>query len=209
MKNISSIILLILSFNLYPQNNDNAVNLLDKVSSKIDIANNYKIEFSYHVDDDINQKEKGNIIIENNNYFLDFFGVKQICDSKFIYTIVSENKEVIVSNILNENERNLSPSNLLNFYREGYIVEIEKLKKESIYSIQYIKLIPIEGSSEVRHLLIGINIDNNNIFKVIEYGKNNSKITLEIKSIIYNAKLEEDIFVFNENDYLEYYIEKL
>ena len=85
MKNISSIILLILSFNLYPQNNDNAVNLLDKVSSKIDTANNYKIEFSYHVDDNINQKEKGNIIIENNNYFPSFFCVcLHICFTRFL-----------------------------------------------------------------------------------------------------------------------------
>ena len=209
MKNISSIILLILSFNLYPQNNDNAVNLLDKVSSKIDTANNYKIEFSYHVDDDINQKEKGNIIIENNNYFLDFFGVKQICDSKFIYTIVSENKEVIISDILKENKKSLSPSNLLKFYRDGYIIKNEESKKESSFLNQYIKLIPIENKQEISHLLIGINTVSNDIFKVIEFGKNKSKITLEINNIFYNTELKDDVFDFNENDYLDYYIEKL
>ena len=149
------------------------------------------------------------MIIKKDNYVLDFFGVKQICDSKLIYTIVPENKEVIISNILNEKKENLSPSNLLKFYRDGYEIKIEKSKKESSFLIQYIKLIPIENSLEISHLLIGINTSNSDIFKVIEFGKNKSKITLEINNIFYNSEFSDDIFIFNENDYLDYYIERL
>ena len=209
MKIFFSIVLLLTTINFYGQNDANAVKLLDKVSLKIDKSDNYKIEFSYHIDDNIDQKEKGVVIIKKDNYVLDFFGVKQICDSKLIYTIVPENKEVIISNILNEKKENLSPSNLLKFYRDGYEIKIEKSKKESSFLIQYIKLIPIENSLEISHLLIGINTSNSDIFKVIEFGKNKSKITLEINNIFYNSEFSDDIFIFNENDYLDYYIERL
>ena len=209
MKIFFSIVLLLTTINFYGQNDANAVKLLDKVSLKIDKSDNYKIEFSYHIDDNIDQKEKGVVIIKKDNYVLDFFGVKQICDSKFVYTIVPENKEVIISNILNGKKENLSPSNLLKFYRDGYEIKITKSKKESNFLIQYIKLIPIENSLEISHLLIGINTSNSDIFKVIEFGKNKSKITLEINNIFYNSEFSDDIFIFNENDYLDYYIERL
>ena len=209
MKIFFSIVLLITTINFYGQNDANAVKLLDKVSLKIDKADNYKIEFSYHIDENIDQKEKGVVIIKKDNYVLDFFGVKQISDSKFVYTVVPENKEIIISEILNEKKENLSPSNILKFYRDGYAIKIEESKKESGHLIKYIKLIPIENSLEISHLLIGINTSNNDIFKVIEFGKNKSKIKLKINNIFYNSKLRDDIFIFNENEYLDYYIEKL
>ena len=92
---------------------------------------------------------------------------------------------------------------------QGFEFGIEESKKESGHLIKYIKLIPIENSLEISHLLIGINTSNNDIFKVIEFGKNKSKITLEINNIFYNSKLRDDIFIFKENEYLDYYIEKL
>ena len=209
MKIFFSIVLLITTINFYSQNDANAVKLLDKVSLKIDKADTYKIEFSYYIDDNIDQKEKGVVIIKKDNYVLDFFGVKQISDSKFVYTIVPENNEVFISKILKEKKENLSPSNLLKFYRHGYVIKIDESKKESSHLIQYIKLIPIENSLEISHLLIGINTSNNDIIKVIEFGKNKSKITLEINKILYNSEFRDDIFIFNENDFLDYYIEKL
>jgi hypothetical protein len=58
MKIFFSIVLLVSNINFYGQNDADAVKLLDKVSLKIDKADTYKIEFSLHSDDNINQKEK-------------------------------------------------------------------------------------------------------------------------------------------------------
>ena len=90
MKIFFSIVLLIITINFYGQNDASAVKLLDKVSLKIDKADTFKIEFSYHLDENIDQKEKGVVIIKKDNYVLDFFGVKQISDSKFAYILLIE-----------------------------------------------------------------------------------------------------------------------
>lgn len=209
MKNYAFYILLLTFSNLFSQNDLKVEQLLDKVSFNIDQSTSYSLNFSYIIDDDIAQKRKGNIIISKNKYILEFLGVKQISDSNFIYTIVPENQEVMISKIQKEDEENISPSNILKFYRQGYEIEMDQLKVESGLSIQFLKLTPNFSDSEISHIFLGININNNNIYKVIEVGKNNSKTMLKIENISYNLKINEDAFDFKEDDYEGYYIEKI
>ena len=209
MKNYAFYILLLTFSNLFSQNDLKVEQLLDKVSFNIDQSTSYSLNFSYIIDDDIAQKRKGNIIISKNKYILEFLGVKQISDSNFIYTIVPENQEVMISKIQKEDEENISPSNILKFYRQGYEIEMDQLKVESGLSIQFLKLTPNFSDSEISHIFLGININNNNIYKVIEVGKNNSKTMLKIENISYNLKINEDVFDFKEDDYEGYYIEKI
>ena len=163
---------------------------------------------SYKINQNINEESNGSVIISEDKYFLDFLGVKQICDSNFLYTIVAENKEVIISKILEENKQSISPSNILKFYKEGYEIAMDELKSESNMKVQYLKLIPLDENSEIDHILLGINNKNNDIYKVIEKGKNNSTTILRIDKINYNTSIDSTIFVFNELDYKGYYIEK-
>lgn len=209
MKNYAFYILLLTFSNLFSQNDLKVEQLLDKVSFNIDQSTSYSLNFSYVIDDDIAQKRKGNIVISKNKYILEFLGVKQISDSNFIYTIVPENQEVMISKIQKEAEENISPSNILKFYRQGYEIEMDQLKVESGLSIQFLKLTPNFSDSEISHIFLGININNNNIYKVIEVGKNNSKTMLKIENISYNLKINEDVFDFKEDDYEGYYIEKI
>lgn len=209
MKNYAFYILLLTFSNLFSQNDLKVEQLLDKVSFNIDQSTSYSLNFSYIIDDDIAQKRKGNIVISKNKYILEFLGVKQISDSNFIYTIVPENQEVMISKIQKEAEENISPSNILKFYRQGYEIEMDQLKVESGLSIQFLKLTPNFSDSEISHIFLGININNNNIYKVIEVGKNNSKTMLKIENISYNLKINEDAFDFKEDDYEGYYIEKI
>lgn len=209
MKNYAFYILLLTFSNLFSQNDLKVEQLLDKVSFNIDQSTSYSLNFSYIIDDDIAQKRKGNIVISKNKYILEFLGVKQISDSNFIYTIVPENQEVMISKIQKEDEENISPSNILKFYRQGYEIEMDQLKVESGLSIQFLKLTPNFSDSEISHIFLGININNNNIYKVIEVGKNNSKTMLKIENISYNLKINEDAFDFKEDDYEGYYIEKI
>ena len=127
MKNYAFYILLLTFSNLFSQNDLKVEQLLDKVSFNIDQYTSYSLNFSYIIDDDIAQKRKGNIIINKNKYILEFLGVKQISDSNFIYTIVPENQEVMISKIQKEDEENISPSNILKFYRQGYEIEMDQL----------------------------------------------------------------------------------
>ena len=147
--------------------------------------------------------------IQGDNYLLNFMGITQICDSNNIYSIVPENEEVIISSIEEEEEQTIKPSKLLNFYRKGYLILWDKLQSDYKSKIQFVKLIPSNSNSDIDYLLLGINISNDNISKLIEIGKNKTKTILSVDSIVFDPVLEKDIFIFNENNYKDYYIEKL
>jgi len=212
MKNILFTII-IFSLSINAQNDPRAEKLLAKVSNKIDLAKSYKIDFKYTLEnklEGINQDVDGTVTIQGDNYLLNFMGITQICDSNNIYSIVPENEEVIISSIEEEEEeQTIKPSKLLNFYRKGYLILWDKLQSDYKSKIQFVKLIPSNSNSDIDYLLLGINISNDNISKLIEIGKNKTKTILSVDSIVFDPVLEKDIFIFNENNYKDYYIEKL
>lgn len=206
------IIILIFSFNINAQNDPRAEKLLSKVSTKIDLAESYKIDFKYTLEnklEGINQDANGTVTIQGDNYLLNFMGITQICDSNNVYSIVPENEEVIISSIEEEEEQTIKPSKLLNFYRKGYLILWDKLQSDYENKVQFVKLIPSDSNSDIDYLLLGINISNNNISKLIEIGKNKTKTILNVNSIVFDPVIEKDIFIFDENNYTDYYIEKL
>ena len=206
------IIILIFSFNINAQNDPRAEKLLSKVSNKIDLAESYKIDFKYTLEnklEGINQDANGTVTIQGDNYLLNFMGITQICDSNNVYSIVPENEEVIISSIEEEEEQTIKPSKLLNFYRKGYLILWDKLQSDYENKVQFVKLIPSDSNSDIDYLLLGINISNNNISKLIEIGKNKTKTILNVNSIVFDPAIEKDIFIFDENNYKDYYIEKL
>jgi len=206
------IIILIFSFNINAQNDPRAEKLLSKVSNKIDLAESYKIDFKYTLEnklEGINQDANGTVTIQGDNYLLNFMGITQICDSNNVYSIVPENEEVIISSIEEEEEQTIKPSKLLNFYRKGYLILWDKLQSDYENKVQFVKLIPSDSNSDIDYLLLGINISNNNISKLIEIGKNKTKTILNVNSIVFDPAIEKDIFIFDENNYTDYYIEKL
>lgn len=195
---------------MYSQNDSRAISLLNKVSEKIDSSVSFKISFTYtleNINEGINQKSDGSIIIKEDNYLLDFMGIKQLSDANKIYSIVPENEEIIISNIEDDDNNTIKPSKLLVFYRDGYLILWDKKEIIDDNLIQFVKLIPIDSVSDIDYLLLGVNTTTNDIKKLIEIGKNQTKTILSVKSIEYDILIEDDLFVFNKDNYPTYYIE--
>ena len=195
---------------MYSQNDSRAISLLNKVSEKIDSSVSFKISFTYtleNINEGINQNSDGSIIIKEDNYLLDFMGIKQLSDANKIYSIVPENEEIIISNIDDDDNNTIKPSKLLVFYRDGYLILWDKKEIIDDNVIQFVKLIPIDSVSDIDYLLLGVNTTTNDIKKLIEIGKNQTKTILSVMSIEYDILIEDDLFVFNKNNYPTYYIE--
>ena len=195
---------------MYSQNDSRAISLLNKVSEKIDSSVSFKISFTYtleNINEGINQNSDGSIIIKEDNYLLDFMGIKQLSDANKIYSIVPENEEIIISNIEDDDNNTIKPSKLLVFYRDGYLILWDNKEIIDDNVIQFVKLIPIDSVSDIDYLLLGIDTTTNDIKKLIEIGKNQTKTILSVKSIEYDILIEDDLFVFNKDNYPTYYIE--
>ena len=202
-------LLLVSSTLLFAQGPEQAKYLLNQVSAETKKQKNLRFEFQYvleNKEEDTRQETEGKVTLAGNQYKLEFLEVIQLFDGNKIYTIVPENKEITVSDPEENEAISVNPSQLLNFYEEGYGYEWDIRQKVMGRNIQFVKLIPTEENVDVQYLLLGIDIAKNSIYKLIEIGHNKTSTTLTIKNQEENISLPPDFFEFNSAEFPNYYI---
>ena len=211
LKKLLFITLLVLSSTLQAQDKK-AKALLDQVTSKIKSYNSISIDFKYSLSnakENINQDSKGNVILQGNQFVLNFMGVTKIFDGKKNYTIVPEDEEVTISKV-NENDNSaVTPSKMLTFFNSGYKYTLDEVANIKGRKIQYVKLIPINSKDQRKEILLGIDSQTKNIYNLIEIGKKGTKTTLTVNSFKTNQPLSKNQFTFVKSKYPNYYINSL
>lgn len=193
----------------FAQGYEQAKNLLDRVSKEMKSKTNIRFDFDYVLEnkkEQIRQEMEGNVTLAGDQYKLTFLDAIQLFDGTKTYTIVPENEEITISSPEEEEEVSISPTKLLSFYEEGYGYEWDIQQRVMGRNIQYIKLLPTATSEEVKYLLLGIDVDRLQVYRLIEVGLNRTLTTLTLKSQEFNIALPEDYFEFNPAEYPNYYI---
>jgi outer membrane lipoprotein-sorting protein len=199
----------VFAFNVHAQNAQKAKKLLDEVSAKVNSYENIQIDFKYELNNKeakTKQESKGNVTLEGDKYYLNFLGATKIYDTKKVYTIVPANEEVIITDA-DEDETALSPSDMLTFYKKGYAYAWDILQNVRGRKIQYIKLTPTNSESDIKSVLLGIDVKTKHIYNLIETGKNGTNTTLTVNSFKTNQPLSKSLFIFDESKYEDYYID--
>lgn len=208
MKKITLFLVLCSSLS-FAQGYEQAKNLLDRVSKEMKSKKNIRFDFNYVLEnkkEQIRQEMEGNVTLAGDQYKLSFLEAIQLFDGTKTYTIVPENEEITISYPEDEEDISINPSKLLSFYEEGYGYEWDIQQRVMGRNIQFIKLLPTETSEEVKYLLLGIDVDRLQVYRLIEVGLNQTLTTLTLKSQEFNIVLPEDYFEFNAAEYPNYYI---
>ncbi|WP_430613133.1 LolA family protein [Flavobacterium sp. JP2137] len=211
-KIITCVFLALISFQASAQNSAKAKALLDEVSAKIKSYNNIAIDFSYslrYADGTPNNDSKGNLTTLKDLYEFNFMGMTKLFDGNKLYTIVPEDEEVTISKYNPSDSDALTPSKILVFFNTGYSYTWDILQNIRGRQIQYIKLVPTNSKSNVKEILLGIDIQTKNIYNKIEVNKDGTKSILTINSFKTNQPLSKNHFTFTESKYPNYYINKL
>tara|TARA_Y100001968_G_scaffold145406_1_gene132884 strand:+ start:1839 stop:2489 length:651 start_codon:yes stop_codon:yes gene_type:complete len=212
---MKKIILLIFGFYAFgfSQENSDAELLLNKVSENIKSYENIYINYAYtlqNLEEDINQTNNGSFVTENDSWRFEMLGVTRIFDGEKLYSISPDDEEVTISSQDPEDETTITPNQMLYFYEDGYYFEMDesrligngKFRKK----IQYVKLIPKDSEAEIKYILLGIDTEFNQIYEVIETGKNETVTTISIVDFEFNLPLDANLFVFDEDKYKDYYM---
>jgi outer membrane lipoprotein-sorting protein len=189
-----------------------AKSLLDEVTSKVRSYNNIAIDFKYslqNLKENINQESKGNVLLQGNNYVLNFMGITKIFDGRKVYTIVPEDEEISISNFDETDENAITPSKMLTFFNKGYKYSWDIMQDVRGRKIQYIKLIPISSKDQRKEVFLGIDVQTKNIYNVIETGKNGTKTTIVVNSFKTNQPVSKNQFTFVKSKYPNYYINNI
>lgn len=209
MKKTAVAFILLFSSLSFAQGYEQAKNLLDLVSKEMKSKKNIRFDFAYVLEnkkEQIRQEMEGNVTLAGDQYKLSFLEAIQLFDGTKTYTIVPENEEITISYPEDEEDVSISPSKLLTFYEEGYGYEWDIQQRVTERNIQFVKLLPTEASDEVKYLLLGIDVDRLQVYRLIEIGINGTMTTLTLKSQEFNVTLPEDYFEFNAAEYPNYYI---
>ncbi len=203
-------IVTILSNNIIiSQNSEEAKILLNKVSENIKSYDNIYINYTYTLfnsEEDINQTNKGSFVTEDDKWKFVMLDVTRIFDGDKLYTISPDDEEVTISTQNPDDESTITPNKMLYFYEEGYNFEMDIVQYVGRKKIQYVKLIPMDSDAEIKYILMGIDVEFNQIYKVIETGINGTQTTIAIIDFEVNLPLEESLFVFDKEKYNDYYM---
>ncbi len=192
------------------QNSNKAKALLDEVYNKVKSYDNIYVDFKYSLNNseaNINQETRGDVTLQGDKYLFNYLGSQQLYDGKKVYTIVPENEEVTIEDKSDE-DNTITPSKMLTFYKKGHNYEWDILQNIQGRKIQFVKLVPIDTHSEIKTILLGIDVETKHIYKLIETGKNGTKTTITVNSFKTDQPLSKTLFTFDGDKYKKegYYI---
>tara|TARA_B100000927_G_C16362713_1_gene428180 strand:+ start:35 stop:676 length:642 start_codon:yes stop_codon:yes gene_type:complete len=196
-------------FTVWTQTPIEAQNLLELASKQMESYENIEFEFSYTLNnriEQINQESSGKVTIAEDKYKLKFLDAIQLFDGKALYTIVPENEEITITQANDDEDFGINPKELLKFHKKGYDYHWDISQRVKGKNIQFVKLIPTKEDGDIVSLLLGIDTQKNHLYKLIEVGENGTVTTLTINQIKVDGSLSENFFVFNQDDYPNYYI---
>ncbi|TYB73042.1 outer membrane lipoprotein carrier protein LolA [Bizionia saleffrena] len=206
------LLLLLISSSVFSQNANDAKALLSEVSQKVKSYDNIAIDFKYALNnsaENIQQETRGDVTMLGEKYKLNILGITRIFDGKTLYTISPEDEEVTISSENAQGEGSITPSKMLSFYEDGFSYKMDIIQNVKGRKIQYVKLIPIDSNSEIKFILLGIDVQTKHIYNLIETGKNSTSTTLTVNSFKTNEPISKTLFTFDKSKYSDYYINNL
>ena len=189
-----------------------AQELLKEVNTKINSYKNIEIDFKYALTNEaegVEQVTKGSVIMEGDKYSLQLMGTTQIFDGENVYTIVPEDEEITISAMSDQDEDAITPSRMLSFFNDGYTQKMDITQNVKGRTIQYVKLVPIDSNSEVKHSLLGVDKQTKHIYRLIITQNNGTAITITVNAFKTDQPLAKNKFTFDESKYSGYYINRL
>ena len=194
----------------FSQSDQRARELLDQVSEVYAGFETMSMTFSYQLDnvaEGISQKEEGMILVANDKYKLTIMGIQQLFDGTSIYTIDDLNEEVIVQDE-SSLDNPLNPLDIFEFHKEDYLLQWDIAQRVSGRDIRYIKLIPTQAESQSKYFLLGIDTASKQLYKIIDLGINGTDTTFTVEEFAANTPIAPKTFVFDEDNYANYYIDR-
>ena len=192
---IQNILIFIISSNVYL-----AQDFIDRFIYHYTTLDTYSLEFDYVTKNqgEIVYSQKGSLFFSKSKYRIVLTDLTFLYDGENHYTIVPENKEINVSNE-NEIANYILPSKIA--FTISKIRDKIKIKKNNLFEISY------KDESENNYSII---IKNDySILRIDQYLSNGYINSIIFNKTVFNKKIDDNLFSFNEKNYKTYYLNKL
>ena len=196
------IISLTIGIGSFAQKDKKATEILDRVIAKTESYKTMEVEFTLAMDNveaNIHDNKNGVLLVMGDKYKLTLSEQIVISDGKTMWTLLLENKEVMINDV-EENEESITPTNLLNSYSDNYKSTYLKEAVVNGKPVDLIELTPLKGKTYTK-IEVAIEKGMDQIYSFSMFDKNGSTYSYTIKKYTLNKKVGEFEFVFNEANY--------
>jgi len=192
---IQNILIFIISSNVYL-----AQDFIERFIYYYSSLDTYSLEFDYVTKNqgEIVYSQKGSLFFSKSKYRIVLTDLTFLFDGENHYTIVPENKEINVSNE-NEIANYILPSKIA--FTISKIRDKIKIKKNNLFEISY--------KDELENNYSIIIKDDYSILRIDQYLTNGYINSIIFNKTIFNKKIDDNLFYFNEKNYETYYLNKL
>jgi outer membrane lipoprotein carrier protein len=198
---LTTFFLFIISLTAFPQNDAQALKILDRFSSLALAAPSVSMKFTIKTVDQVEGTDKsisGSIILSRNKYKLDLTDNMVWYNGETIWSYLPAEKEVTISKpSKNDDSFQARPSAVFSIYKKGYKARLLE-EKSDIYIID---LYPEDINSD--HIRIRLSIGKPSFdLKSLEYKyKNGVTVTLIVSEYDLRQKPDNSEFVFSPEKY--------
>ena len=192
---IQNILIFIISSNVYL-----AQDFIERFIYHYSSLDTYLLEFDYVTKNqgEIVYSQKGSLFFSKSKYRIVLTDLTFLYDGENYYTIVPENKEINVSNE-NEIANYILPSKIA--FTISKIRDKIKIKKNNLFEISY--------KDELENNYSIIIKDDYSILRIDQYLSNGYINSIIFNKTVFNKKIDDNLFYFNEKNYKTYYLNKL
>ena len=188
---------MVLPFFLSSQDDNKAVELLDKMSDNYKKMKGFTSSFTYsmnNLNEDIQDSFEGKISVRNEKYILFIEGQKIINDSKTVWTYIEELNEVTISEF-DPSEQEISLSNIFEIYKVGFSYKYLGVKED----LSMVEIYPEDEDKSYYKILFKIN--NSNLLESFTvYDNTNSLYIYSINDFV-EEELDTTLFTFDVENY--------
>ncbi len=188
---------MVLPFFLSSQDDNKAVELLDKMSDNYKKMKGFTSSFTYSMNnfnEDIQDSFEGKISVRNEKYILFIEGQKIINDSKTVWTYIEELNEVTISEF-DPSEQEISLNNIFEIYKEGFTYKYLGIKED----FSMVEIYPEDEDKSYYKILFKIN-SSNLLESFTVYDNSNSLYIYSINDFV-EEELDATLFSFELENY--------
>ena len=188
---------MVLPFFLSSQDDNKAVELLDKMSDNYKKMKGFTSSFTYSMNnliEDIKDSFEGKISVRDEKYILFIEGQKIINDSKTVWTYIEELNEVTISEF-DPSEQEISLSNIFEIYKVGFSYKYLGVKED----LSMVEIYPEDEDKSYYKILFKIN--NSNLLESFTVYDNSHSLYIYSINDFVEEELDTTLFTFDVENY--------
>lgn len=186
-----------------------ATKILDAVNKKYESLDAMQVDFKLTIKGEDELEQSGKVYLKGDQYRMELDNEDVISNGKTVWFHLKDSEEVQINNPDSNGEDFLSPTNMINVYRDDMIGEKMDDGKINGRTVHRIRIKPRESHEEITKMHVSIDRKTKALSEIIVFTRYAGKYIFEFDNLVENPKLSDTLFNFDPAKFPGIHVEDL